>query len=405
MSRWGRRALGGLILGSASACGGALTEPTEWARVQRGELVLGVDVRGKLEASVSDSLGPPILRNTWEFKLARIAPEGSSVKQGEVVMAFDATELERQLLEKRNARDAGRTSIEKEISEAALTLRNDELAVAEARAKLQKAALKLERPSDLSGSLELDLARLDRRLAELEIAHKERLLRANAADNAANLSALRSRFARAEQRVTELESEIPRMQVTAPRAGTVVYVPQQNGAKKQVGDGVWWGERILKIAVLDQMLAKGEIDEVDVSRVRPGLDVTLRLEAHPDVECRGNVVAIGKTVDRAAPDNPSRVVRLDIDVAANDTLRPSPGMRFEGRVATERLDDRLLIPVAAVFPREQGPVAYRKTVSGFETVELTLGQRDRERVEVLAGLSPGDEVSVRDLLEPETRLP
>ena len=74
-----------------------------------------------------------------------------------------------------------------------------------------------------------------------------------------------------------------------------------------------------------------------------------------------------------------------------------PGMRFRGTVETGRVEDALLIPVDALFVDASGPVAYRRSGDGFETVKLELGQRNKEYVEIISGLSVGDVVSRSDL--------
>jgi hypothetical protein len=61
------------------------------------------------------------------------------------------------------------------------------------------------------------------------------------------------------------------------------------------------------------------------------------------------------------------------------------------------VDNALLLPLAAVFLRPSGPVAFRRRGAGFEAVSLKLGRAQRGQVEVLAGLSEGDQVSTRDL--------
>ena len=49
--------------------------------------------------------------------------------------------------------------------------------------------------------------------------------------------------------------------------------------------------------------------------------------------------------------------------------------------------------MSAIFLTEQGPVAYRRSRLGSEPVRLTLGKSNAEYVEVVAGLSVGDEVT------------
>jgi hypothetical protein len=47
-----------------------------------------------------------------------------------------------------------------------------------------------------------------------------------------------------------------------------------------------------------------------------------------------------------------------------------------------------------VFASDHGPVAYRRTLLGSETVRLKLGLENEEHVQVVSGLAPGDRVLI-----------
>jgi hypothetical protein len=165
---------------------------------------------------------------------------------------------------------------------------------------------------------------------------------------------------------------------------------------------VWWGEKLLEIAALDQMTARGEIDEVDVSRVAVGQKVTLRLEAHSDTEHTGTVESLGSIVERRAPEDPLRVVRLVIGLDQTEPVRMRPGMRFRGNIEAERIPELLLMPMDAVSLTDGVPVARVQTATGAHVARLTLGRRNQSQVEVLSGISEGDRVARQDFASVET---
>jgi HlyD family secretion protein len=367
--------------------------PADWVTIQRGDLALGVEVTGELEAVDSDSLGPPLVSGIGEFKVARMAPEGLTIEKGQPALGFDTSELARKLDEKQNERAAVAAEIGKKRSDAALARKDEELSIAETAGKLRKAELKAERSEDLTGSLELQLAKLDFELAKKELAYQQARAQAQQQQDRDDLAALHFREQEAERRVSEIQSALPQLNVTAPRTGTVIYVTNWNNQKKKVGDAVWRGEKILKTAALDRMRGRAQIDEADVSKLALDQHATLRLEAFPDVEYAGMVREIGRLVERQAPDNPRRIVRTLLDIDQSEPARMRPGMRFRGTAETEHIKNALLIPVSAIFLTEQGPVAYRRGRLGAEPVRLTLGKSNAESAEVLAGLSEGDQVT------------
>ncbi len=59
----------------------------EWVEVEKGDLVLGIEATGALEAVDSNRLGPPMIPDMWRFRISMIAPEGAEVKKGQPVLA------------------------------------------------------------------------------------------------------------------------------------------------------------------------------------------------------------------------------------------------------------------------------------------------------------------------------
>jgi multidrug efflux pump subunit AcrA (membrane-fusion protein) len=397
-----------LALVAALGCNGSGTGAPvaeDWAVVRREDLVLGVEVSGSLRAVNADFLGPAPIPDMWDFKVSFMAPEGTVVKKGEPVLRFDDSELTRKLLEKQNESASVAKKIEKKLSDAQISRRDEELKNAEAEAKLRKALLKVDVPTDVIGSLELAKDKVDAELAKKEVAYnRARADLAQRAD-AAELSALEELHRRAEGRVSEIQQYIGRMSIGAPRDGTVIYCANRDGAKKKVGDSSWRGEKILEIDDVSVMMARGEVDEVDSSRVATGQPVKIRLDAHPDVEFGGHVDAITKIVQRQSSKNPLKVMRLEIGFDKTEPRSMLPGMRFRGTIETGRVHDALLVPVDAVFVTEAGPIVWRKTATGFEAKRVEVGQRNKELVEVRAGLSTGDRVSRVDLGHPSGRAP
>jgi HlyD family secretion protein len=373
------------------------SEDADWVRVARDDLVLGVEVTGSLEAVDSSAISPPQVRETWNYKIAMMAPEGAQVKKGQPVLGFDTSELTRKLDQKVAEAASAAKQMEKKQVDITLRRREDELRLAEAEARERKAAMKVDRPPELAAASELRQARLDLGLARDEIAYvKKRTESATQADEA-ELSSLRNQRDLAEGRVKEIRESIERMTVGAPRDGTVIYVTDWREEKKKVGDSCWRAERVLEIPDLRSVIAKGQVDEVDAGKIAVGQKVAFRLDAHPDVEFAGRISSIWKTVQRQSYQNPLKVVRLDVTLDRTDTVRMRPGMRFRGTVETGRVPRAVVIPSEAVFPTPEGPVAWRKTVLGHEAVALTLGRRNDKLVEVLGGLEEGDQVARRDL--------
>ncbi|MEO6775663.1 MAG: HlyD family efflux transporter periplasmic adaptor subunit [Kofleriaceae bacterium] len=381
----------GALGGAVASCSKRAGE-LQFVDVRRADLIIGAEVSGELEAIDSTDVHPPNVGQIWNFKIAQIASEGDDVKAGELVVAFDPSEVMRDLETMQNEADAAQKTLEQKHDDAALARRDDALKVAEAESALKKASLKAAESPDLVAVVDLETERLDQQNAQLVLDGAKFHAASTKQSDEQELAQLAEKAAYAKHRAEVLRASLSQMQVMSPRAGTIVVPADWQGNKKKVGDPAWKGETVLQVVGLSKMQGKGIVDEVDLSRVRAHQVVTLRLDALPDVKLTGHIDEIEKSVGAKSHTDPSRVAKLTIALDPT-TVALRPGMRFRGEVETDKLVQVVQVPVEAVFVTADGPVAYRATGSGFEKVKLVLGKRSATAIEVKSGLAPGDRVS------------
>ncbi len=390
-----RRAAVALLL-AAAACGDPATEET-WLPVVHDDLILEVDVTGSLRATRTTPIGPPSLSEMRDFKIVKMAAESAELKQGEPVLTFDASDLERQLAERSSERDTAAQEIVKRRIEHDLARREGEIRVAEAEAAMRKAALKADLPPQYTAAVEVKLAKIDLEAASAELAGARSRLHHERGLGEAELAYLKDRHARHAGRVERIEDTIAKMTVGAPTNGVVAYPVNWRGDKKKVGDSCWPGEVCVEVVDVSEMTARGEVDESEAAQVQIGQRVAFRLDALPEIEWSATVREIRPNVYRQSPRNPLKVIGIDLEIERTDRSRMRPGMQLRGRVETGRVPKATLVPLDAVFGRPDGPVAFRRAPVGHEKVKLRLGRRNARAAEVLHGLAAGDRVARRDL--------
>jgi HlyD family secretion protein len=393
--------LAALLQGCSVSDAASSSSPSpELATVVRGDLPITVEVSGAVQAVDAMRVGPPSIPELWNYQIQMMAPEGEVVQKGAPVLAFDASELKRRLDTWTADRDSAATQLELQRAASKVARQDEALAVAEARAELRKAELKADAPEGLTAVIELEKARLDLKLAQQKVDYLERKAVSSQKRSQAEISRWRHKHDRSAQRVRELETAIAQLTVGAPRTGTVIYTTNWQGEKKKVGDNAWRAESVLQIVSLEEMEARGQVDEVDVAKVKVGQSVSLRLDAQADLELHGRVRDLGHGVQRASPETPLKVVMVDIELQANADAKLRPGMRFRGRIETGREEAVLLVPLDAIFPTDDGPVAYRERGDSLERVPVVLGARGGEQVVVTDGLEEGDEIARRPQEDP-----
>lgn len=365
----------------------------EWVPVEITDLALEVEISGRLKAADSALIGPPQIPGIHRFKIAMMIPEGEAVEAGTPVLGFDTSELEQRLRALRTEVEEAEGQIERHRVDLEVKRQQDELEMAEARARLRKAKIKSDVPEDLVSSVASRQALLELELAEIEVARLEDRIAATRRAGGARIAAVRSKLERARGDVAEAEAAIERMTRTAPRTGVVTYVTDWNNQKMKVGDSVWFRFNVLEIPDLTTMEAEGEVEEALAGRLAPEQKVKLRLDAHPDELFTGTIRDISSSVQEKSWNNPLKIVRLRVDLDHTDPERMRPGMRFKGTVESELLRQVLTVPVTSVYTTASGPVVQRRTTFGWEEVAVDLGSRNQERVLVLDGVEEGDLIS------------
>src|SRR5207344_1398437 len=119
--------------------------------------------------------------------------------------------------------DAAQKKLEKKRDDSALARRDDELKVAEAEAGLRKASLKTDAPADLMATVEQRQVKLDEQAAKLTLEAAKNHADQTKRSDAEEIQRLTEKATYAKHRVEELCQTIAKMEVTVPRASTIVY--------------------------------------------------------------------------------------------------------------------------------------------------------------------------------------
>ena len=140
---------------------------------------------------------------------------------------------------------------------------------------------------------------------------------------------------------------------------------------------------------LQRLQVDAYVDEVDIGKVHPGQEAFFTVDTFPGREFKGRVDAIYPKA--VIQDN---VVNYDVVVELLDehggVLRPE--MTASVTILLEAKTDVVAIPAKAV-KREQGKNVVYVSNHGHPSVhEITIGWKDGQWVEVLAGLEEGQTV-------------
>ncbi|MEE9127010.1 MAG: efflux RND transporter periplasmic adaptor subunit, partial [Planctomycetota bacterium] len=277
------------------------------ATAVRGDFRLTVEATGTLEAAVFYEIGPPSVRDFWQYNLTWMIPEGSTVKEGEVIARFDAQRLDDRLRDHRAELETATQQKEKEERDLEVQLRQLRLDLVEAKADIQKVSLDTSVPRDLLPKIELqqnllkeDLARKNAAFLEEKIEFQQELVQNK-------LALLEVKKSRAQQRIDYYEKAKAKFEVKAPTPGVVIYIPKQNGDRWEVGEGVWMLAKIMKVADVSTLRVEAAVLEVDAARIAADQTSQITVDALPGKIIESKVKEIGRIVHERSPQDPSKV--------------------------------------------------------------------------------------------------
>jgi RND family efflux transporter MFP subunit len=348
------------------------------AKVERGDVRLTLSESGELRAAQQTTVSA-----TNDKTITWLIPEGTRVKQGDLLVRFEAQKYE----------------IAKTTAESVLAVARAELtrALSERKAREsteQRVLLDYETLPELAEKGYINHTELEKaRLAYEEV---------RAANSAfdASVAAARANVTRAEQEVQMQQQKLDEGLVYAPCEGVVVYAGAGDPAaprKIAVGMIPFEGMPLLFLPDTSSMMVDAEISEFDLGKLRLGSRAELRLDAYPELRFQGEVASVGALARQKmsrVTGKPTGVKVFDVTVQVQgDDERLKPGLSASLEILVSEHPGALYLPLAAIFVDElDRTVVYLRDGRSVEERVVELGGSTDRIAIVSRGLAEGDEV-------------
>ncbi|MGE0108371.1 MAG: efflux RND transporter periplasmic adaptor subunit [Bdellovibrionales bacterium] len=216
----------------------------------------------------------------------------------------------------------------------------------------------------------------------------------------ADVASLTAQIKQAEIEVESAKVNLGYTKITAPISGTVVAIVTEEG---QTVNANQQAPTIIKLAQLETMTIKAEISEADITRVEQGQKVRFTILGEPDHYYHASLRAIEPAPDSITEDSASSSTEEAIYYnglfdAPNEDGKLRISMTAEVYIVLNEAKNALTIPRTALGDA-LGDGQYRILVKDQKTGKaqartVKVGINDHVNVEVLEGLSDGEEVVV-----------
>lgn len=207
-----------------------------------------------------------------------------------------------------------------------------------------------------------------------------------------------------EARAANLRDKLAKTIIRAPHDGTLLLRDLTEGQLVTSAAAQNGGTLLGEVADLSALMVRTNINEIDVARLKVADVARVRVDSLRNMMLNGEIKRIATVATESVGDR-TRVFPVDVVVDETDT-RLRPGMSATVMFTLAHVEDVPAVPLSAVFSNADS-VRYVFVRKGetFDVRGIDIGIVDTRRVQIISGLTTGEEVALMRPLEYTGEIP
>jgi len=210
----------------------------------------------------------------------------------------------------------------------------------------------------------------------------------------ANLNKTLAAIEVAKTGITASEVAMENTLIRAPFDGTVLTKNAEIGEiVAPFGGSTTSKTAVVTIADMKSLLVEADVSESNIEKIKPDQDCEIILDAYPEKSYQGYVFKIVPTADRS-----KATVLVKVGFKNYDS-RVLPEMSAKVNFFTQKIDESLaeqkpvlVIPNGAIRNENGKSYVFKIEADKAKKIEITIGQKFGDFVEVKSGLNSGDQI-------------
>lgn len=218
---------------------------------------------------------------------------------------------------------------------------------------------------------------------------------------------------RAEGSLKQIRDALSKTIIFSPADGAISSLTSRVG-ERVVGTVQFAGTEVMRIANLDNMEARVNVNENDIVNVHVGDTANISVDAYPDRKIHGVVREIGTTAITQNAGTQEQVTNFEVKISIPDhSVKLRPGMSATADIETATVVNAVVVPIQSVTvrsidsmlspeEREKREAAEKAKNGGDnraeavnETLEKQRAREQREKLERVVFIKDGDKVKLR----------
>jgi len=362
-------------------------------KVERKDFTQTLRLNGTTQASRSFVVLAPRLEGAQvgSMVITKLAPAGTHVEKGHVLVEFDPQAEERDYLDKKSTYENLVGQVAQKQADENIARAKDDTAMKQAEDELKRAQLELQRNEIVS---RIDAEKNQEAVDEAQTTFKQ-LKETYQLKRAAATAAIRIQEIQRDRALEAMrysQGNAAKMVVHSPMPGVVVYNTIWLGGRMgtvQQGDQVRPGVPFLQVVDPSQMEVRVQLNQVDLLKVHPGQQAHMHLDAYPGMTLPAVLEDLSPLGHTGQFTEAVRSFNARFSVQGMDArLLPDLSAALDLDLGSQK--NVLVIPCQSIGFEGDHSFVWLETRGSFEKHTVQTGSRNDLEAVVKSGLSEGD---------------
>ncbi|HEY3369563.1 MAG TPA: HlyD family efflux transporter periplasmic adaptor subunit [Prolixibacteraceae bacterium] len=364
------------------------------AQVERGTFNSIIFSSGQLESEKSESIEIPEKlkdRNLriYELAITDMIEEGTWVDSGDYVATLDHKAVEEQIKLAQDEMEKTLSEYEDGKIDSNLNLSNQRDVITNAQLDMAEKKIIMDESIYESPSIQKKASMdNDKAARKLEQEKRAYVLKTQQEENRVQRRYINYR--QVLERSQELQKLFNTLEIRAPKAGILTYLKYPWGEIIKTGSKVsMYNSTIATIPEMTNLISRTYINEIDISKIKNGQRVKLGIDAFPDKQLDGEVIAVAN-IGQAMPNSDAKVFEVKIKISGVDKdLKPA--MTTSNAIEAGTFTDTLMVATDAIFENDSLKFVYIGDKNPVKQI-VWLGDENENHVLIKKGIKQGDVV-------------
>jgi len=378
------------------ACKAEVTQEVQTTTVKRGTFISELTDEGTLKAVNSIGITAPTISYRYGgLKITSITEDGKDVLKGDTVMVFDPSEIKKAIIDAEQRLQIANAEFEKLKATQESEIEDLEADYEIARISQEISKINFEQSvyeSDVTKKeikLKLETANIALERSREQIENKKKIQQEDLFQKTLSVKQL-------QDVLLDANNSVKSLFVVTPAPGiAIVETNWMTRQKWMVGDQPYSGTKLIELPDLNEMLAEVKINEVDVSKILPGMKVIITPDAYSDTTYVGKVSSVANLAQNKDNDTKIKIFPVEIRIEGKPE-NLMPGLTVSCKIVISEIPDTLYIPLEALFKDVTNDYVYVKSSSGFKRRNIKIGDTNTDFAIVMEGLEENEELALSD---------